>query len=151
MSKMGLNSKYRLVFPFCVLRKTFLRPFFAYFSYSEYAWIIPIFKMIFIFGSVIFSEFYLLSVYSRILRLVTALEKEEFKDWATSLSSEIILSFCLNVICSLYTILSKRSGFTDFQKMLLSLTFSSQDFHIYKVVYVIVWYILLLSLLAIWL
>lgn len=81
---------------------------------------IPIFqhfKIIFI-GSAIFSELELLSVYSRILRLVTMLEKKEFKNWATSLSSKMILLFYINLL----SVLSKRKGCTVFQKNLLSLT-----------------------------
>ena len=42
------------------------------------------------------------------------LKKKDFKDWARSLSSKMILSFYINVICSLDTILSQRTGFTVF-------------------------------------
>ena len=52
-------------------------------------------------------------------------EKKEFKVCATSLSSEIISLFSTNVICSLETILSERKGFTVFQNVLMSHTFSS--------------------------
>ena len=57
-----------------------------------------------------FSELESLSVYSGILRLVTMLEKKKFKDWATWLSSEMILSFSINVICSLDIILSEKKA-----------------------------------------
>ena len=94
--------------------KRICRSFFAYSSYSEYTWSMLYFKVVFIIASVMFLHLELLSAYSGILRLVTILEKKECKDWATSLLCEMILSFYVNVICSLDTILSERKGFTIF-------------------------------------
>ena len=76
------------------------------------------FKMVFIIGSVMFSELESLSVYSGILRLVTMLQKKKIKDWATWLSSKMILSFSINIICSLDIILSEKKRLHCFPKYL---------------------------------